>query len=83
MQPPCGDPWKLGHGLANRTSWYSWSSAPSCTMYVYKIPQLLKPIRLSILFTRSLQFFLLVPVDFSTSSQEPELAAGMFVSWDP
>ena len=30
MPPPPGDPWFLGYGPADSTTWYSWSSAPSC-----------------------------------------------------
>ena len=39
----------------------------------------LKLTRLSMHFTRSLQPYLLTPVDFSKPSPEPELVFGMFV----
>ena len=34
VQPPCGDPRFLGYGLADSTTWCSWSSAPSCALHI-------------------------------------------------
>ena len=34
IQPPSGDPWLLGHGLANHATWDRWTDVPFYSLHI-------------------------------------------------